>query len=237
MTPLSMAAMLLSLGGGAIPDGEVSTKETRKIMHAYARCVVKRQPSRAAAAILANVDNDTILRKYPQLIIGDCLDGGPGRSLQAKFSGDLYRYSLADALVSRDLAAFDPQDFAAVPTLDHRDPGPAPGEIGPNGKKMSARKHAEVLAGHKQATAFAYLSRYGECVVRSAPAASKELLLTSPDSAEETTRFKAMSQALATCLPAGETMRFNRITLRGTIAANYYRLAMAARAAATGTAG
>jgi hypothetical protein len=76
-------------------------------------------------------------------------------------------------------------------------------------------------------------------VVRIAPQDAKTLLATVPDNVEETVRFKALQPAMGRCLPEGATLKFGRTTLRGTIAVNYYRLAMAARAAAatTGTAG
>lgn len=218
-------------------DTEFSTKETRAVTHGYAKCVVKAQPVRAAAAIRDNVDNATILRKYPQLIVGDCLRNSSGRLLTARFTGDLYRYALADALVSRDLAAFDPQGFSTIARLDHRDPGTAPSTVDRKGRTLSAKKYQAARDSHQQAAAFSYLSRYGECVVRTAPSAAKDLLLVKPDSDEEGARFRALGGALATCMPEGETMRFGRVTLRGTIAVNYYRLAMAARAAAPGTAG
>ena len=216
---------------------DLSTKETRAMSHAYAQCVVKRQPKRASEAIRLNVDNATIMRNYRQLIIGDCLRQKPGQVMQASFTGDLYRYTLADALVARDLAGFDATDFSGVARLDHRDPGEPPAQTGPKGKKLNAKKYQEALDGYEQAKAFAYLSRYGECVVRNAPAGAKALLLTTPDSGEETAGFKALNLALGTCLPEGETLKFGRTALRGTIAINYYRLAMAARPAATGTAG
>ena len=237
MTPLLLATAMLLAQGLSGGGEDLSTKETRAVIHSYAQCVVKRQPARASAAILSNHDNKTIIRKHPQLMIGDCLRPGPQQVVKAQFPGDLYRYALADALVSRDLAGSNPLDFAAVPKLDHRDPGPAPEQVGPQGKKLSAKKFQEALDTYRTSAAFAYLSRYGECVVRVAPAASKALLLTMPDSGDESASFKALTPALATCLPEGETLRFGKVTLRGTIAINYYRLAIAARAASIGTAG
>ena len=237
MTPFFLAAAMIGQSLGSSTQAELSTKETRSVTHAYAECVVKRQPKRAAEAIRANLDNTAILRKYPQLLIGDCLRTKPSEVLSARFTGDLYRYALADALVRRDLAGFDPESFASLPKLDHHDPGAPPAAVDAKGKKLGARKFQEAVEAHRTATAFAYLSRYGECVVRNAPAAARDLLFTAPDSVEEGARFKAMSLALARCLPEGETLKFGRTTLRGTIAINYYRLAMAARPAATGTAG
>jgi hypothetical protein len=235
---LLLAAMMVQsepLGFGH--ETELSTKKTRAVVHAYAQCIVKRQPVKAAEAIVRNADNATLLRNYPKLMNGDCLTLGSSDVVQARFGGDLYRYALADALVNRDLATFSGNDFSAVPKLDHRAPGEPPARINAKGKKLGAKQYEAAVASHDEAKALTYLSTYGECVVRSAPAAAQALLLTTPDSPEETARFRALSPALSSCLPAGATLKFGKVTLRGTIAVNYYRLAMAARAAATGTAG
>jgi hypothetical protein len=218
----------------AAQDSELSTKETRKLMHAYARCVVERQARRASEALVQNVDNGTILRKYPQLIVGDCLVKQTRQNSMMSFSGDLYRYALADALVSRELAGFENSTFESVPRLDHRDPGEAPKPIGPNGKKISTRKYEAALKDYRESSGVAYISRFGECVVRAAPSEAGALLKAVPDSPEEAIRFGALRPALGRCLPEGETLRFGKTALRGTIAINYYRLAQAARAGSAG---
>jgi hypothetical protein len=208
---------------------EFSTKETRALMHAYSKCVVERQAKKASEALLENADNGTILRKYRQLISGECLARQTKQTSQMKFGGDLYRYALADALVARELAGAPVLDFSAVPRLDHRDPGEAPSETTKSGKRLGKAKYDEALRNYRQSASFSYLSRYGECVVRVAPSGAKALLLTAPDSSEENARFRELGTALATCLPPGETLRFGRVVLRGTIAINYYRLSHAAR--------
>jgi hypothetical protein len=233
---LFSAALLATMPAHAL-QREFSTKETRALMHAYAKCVVDRQAKKASEALLENADNGTILRKYRQLISGDCLARQTKQSSEMKFGGDLYRYALADALVARELAGAPSPDLAAVPRLEHRDPGEAPSEKTKSGKRLAKEKYQEALKDYQQSASFSYISRYGECVVRVAPAGAKALLLTVPDSAEENARFRELGTALSTCLPPGETLRFGRVVLRGTIAINYYRLAHAARAAgAKGTA-
>jgi hypothetical protein len=78
--------------------------------------------------------------------------------------------------------------------------------------------------------AYAFLSHYGECIVRADTAGAKALLLATPDSADEAARFAALGPSLSRCLPEGTTLRFGKVTLRGSVAINYYRLAYAARA-------
>lgn len=234
-----LAALSLALAAPAVAapglsedwsDADYSTKETRALTHAYARCVVKRQPAKASEAIARNVDNATILRDYPMLIRDECLSRQVHQKTRMRFGGDLYRYALADALVNRELAAQPAPGLEAVPRLDHRDPGEPPQPIDPKGRKLDKRKLEAALASYRRDTAFAYLSRYGECVVRVDAAGAKALLATGPDSAEEASGFAALRPALGRCLPEGETLRSGKAALRGSIAINYYRLAHAARA-------
>jgi hypothetical protein len=209
-------------------NADYSTKETRALTHAYAQCVVKRQAAKASEAIAANVGNDIILRDYRMLIRPECLTRQIHQSTQIRFGGDLYRYALADALVNRELATKPAPDLDAVPRLIHHEPGPPPQPVDAKGRKMGKRKLEAARAGYGRDVAFAFLSHYGECIVRADTAGAKSLLVTTPDSAEESARFAALRPALARCLPEGQTLRFGKVTLRGTVAINYYRLAQAA---------
>jgi hypothetical protein len=222
-----VAAVLVAGTAGIAAEPEYSTRETRAITHAYAKCVVARRPAKASEALLRNIDNPTFMREYPTLIIGECLTRQTGPTagrVKMTFAGDLYRYALADALVNRELATVAVPDLSAVPRLDHRDPGPPPQPVAPNGRRLSKKKYETAVLRHKVAQTYFYLSRYGECVVRQAPNDSRALLLTVPDSPEETDRFAALQPALGTCLPEGTTLKFGRVALRGSIAVNYYRL-------------
>jgi hypothetical protein len=202
-------------------------------MHAYARCVVDRKPAKASEALLANVDQGTIIRRYGMLIIGDCLAREARPGVRMSFSGDLYHYALAEALVSREFAAHTMPDLSALPRLHHREPGEEPREVNAAGKKLSEKKFAAAKKDHGEAVAFAFLSKYGECVVRLNSGGAKALLLAGADSQDETARFAALRPVLERCMPEGNTIRFGRTALRGSIAINYYRLAHAARAAQT----
>jgi len=201
-------------------------------MHAYAKCVVRRQPAKASEAIAANLDNAVILRKYPMLLSPDCLGNAAREDVSMRFGGDLYRYALADALVNRELAAWTVADLAGVPGLVHRDPGQAPAQMTASGKRLGKRTYAAALAEYEEQSAYAYLSRYGECVVRSDGEGAKALLLTGPDTPQETAAFDRLRPVFAHCLTEGRTLRFGRTTLRGSIAINFYRLAHSTRAPA-----
>lgn len=220
------------VASAAEPDSDYSTKETRAVMHGYAKCVVRRQPAKASEAIVANLDNSIILRKYPMLLSPDCLGNAARDDISMRFGGDLYRYALADALVNRDLAAWAVPDLAGAPRLVHRDPGEAPSQVTASGKRLGKRKYEAAVAEYEKESAYAYLSRYGECVVRLDGSGAKALLLTGPDTPRETAVFDRLRPVLARCLTEGRTLRFGRVVLRGSIAINFYRLAHAATATA-----
>lgn len=215
-------------------DADYSTKEIRALTHAYAQCVVKRRPAKTSQAIVADPDNVSILRDYSMLIISECLSRQVNEDTKMRFTGDLYRYALADALVNRELAAQPAPVLDSVPPLAHRNPGPPPAEVNDKGKKLGKRKLEEARLNFGRDVAYAFLSHYGECVVRADAAGSKALLMTKPDSAEESARFAALRPVFSRCLPTDRTLRFGKVALRGSVAINYYRLAHAARAGAAG---
>jgi hypothetical protein len=194
--------------------------------------VVQAKGGKASEALLANADNSTIIRNYPMLIISACLKGPPLATTQMRFGGDLYRYALADALVSKEFSSAPAPQLDAVPRLAHREPEPAPAALGPHAKRSDRRKHEEALRNHEKSTGYHFLSLYGECIVRSNAAGAKAVLLTSPDSPDEAARFGDLRPTLGRCLPEGRTLSFGKVTLRGAIAINYYRLAHAALAGA-----
>lgn len=214
-------------------ESDYSTKETRAIMHGYARCIVAQHAGKASEAVLQNVDNKTILRRYPMLLNGECLVDQTHTASRMSFAGDLYRYALADALVRKEMATAAVPALEGVPRLDARSLPERPEPLPTDAKKSARRKHEAALKKFDQAVAYYFLGGYGECVVRVDTAGAKALLLTKPDSAEEGQSFSKLRPALETCLPEGQTLRFGKVALRGTIAVNYYRLAHAARNAAT----
>jgi hypothetical protein len=207
-------AFFLTAAAVSAPDpaSDFSTKETRRLVWDYGRCI-----------------NKTLMRRYSSLIDGRCLTmpGTPG-ALKARFEGDQYRYALADALVGAELRAVPPPVLDTVPPLLHRDAGAAPSQMSKTGKPLNPKQYAAALKSYQEDQGTHFLSVYGECVVRVNPAAAKALLMTTPESAEESAKFGAMTTAFATCLPEGRTVAFGKLALRGTVAINYYRLAHAA---------
>ena len=212
----------------AQPQSDLQATETRRLLHSYGACVVKRQEGRAAQAIIANVDNGELIRRYGSLIDGTCLPAKMGSMVQVRFQGDQYRYALADALVRKQFAATSAPALASVPRLQHRDPGAAPARVNAKGRPIREKQYQAALRDFEAEQAYSYLSRYGECVVRVNPAAARDLLLTEPGTAQETERFAALRTAFGTCVREDQKLSLGKLALRGTIAINYYRLARAA---------
>jgi hypothetical protein len=233
----SLVAVGATAALGQASDSDYSTKETRALMHAYAKCVVKQEARKAAQALLADVPNDVILDKYPMLLIGACLTRETHAATKMSFAGDLYRYALADALVNRELRASPVPDLTGVPPLVQRTVSVPPPVKPEHGGRTAEKAYEKAQESYDRALVFAFLARYGECIVRADAAGSKALLLTKPDSPEESAAFGAIRLALGTCLPEGRTLKFGKVALRGSIAINYYRLAHAVRPGAAGTAG
>ena len=232
LATLALSAALAQPGGQQ-QESDASSKETRLLIRHYGDCVVSRQQDRAAEAILANMSNRDLMRRYPQLIEGRCMPVERGQVVKVSFVGDQFRYALADALVRKELAALPAPDLSAVPRLDHREPTP-PSRFSAKGKPLRERDYQEAMSRFERDRAFTFLSRYGECVVRTDPAAARTLLLAEVGSTAEAAQFASMTNTLGTCLPPGETLSFGKLALRGTIATNYYRLAKAAQSRGAG---
>jgi hypothetical protein len=226
-----MSLLLLAfLAVAAAPASDKSANETRVMIREYGLCAITRDRRGAAKAILANVTNSELMRDYPRLIDGTCVKVPQGQTVKISFHGDQFRYAIADALVRAELANAPIPDFEAVPLLDHRQMTP-PSQVTGKGKPLSQQEYQAALKGYEEAQAFSYLSRYGECVVRQDPAAARALLMADPATPAENQAFAALGTPLGSCVAEGRTMNFGKHALRGTIAINYYRLAVAARTA------
>ena len=226
---LALVAVQSPMG---LPDNarKIPPRQVRALIADYGDCIVKRETDRASAAIVAGLSSDELLDRYPQLMQESCLHNRLGDLVEVRFAGDQYRFAIADALVRRELAVVPPPVLDDVAPLDHRGPA-GPPTTNAEGRPLEGRALELAMQGYESDRAAHYMWRYGECVVRVDPAAAKRLLMADPASTQEGIQFRAMSSALGTCLGEGRTLEFGKAALRGTIAVNYYRLAMAARTA------
>ena len=218
-----VASTAMPLAAHAESPKEVA--RTRKLALDYGKCVVKGHHEKASEAILSAANNKQITGKLNELISSDCL-GSLAGDVSMRFPKDTFKYALADALVNADFASAGPATF------DDRLPLAQPYGITPEdaaaqlAKARNDRQRKAVQADIDAARALAWFSGFGECVSRRDPVATRYWLLTPSDIPEENTRIKALQPAFGACLQQG-TMKLNRSVMRGTVAINYYRLAMA----------
>jgi hypothetical protein len=217
--PLASAAAIAAQENEYIPQSEKVARET---FVKYTDCVVKKRPKDAAEIVLSTIKNGEIMRTYPRVITPDCIGNGQ----QLKLPGDFLRYGLAEALVRRELAQGLPRDIALAAPLAHVQVDEADDQPKP-GKTLKPKELQRIEEDKGKARAFRMLSLYGECIDRSDPAAALRLILSATVSNEETQAFAALKPTLQNCLNEDQTIAFTRVSLRGTIAMNLYRLAKA----------
>ena len=220
-----LSATLPSTAIAADKSDQKEIAPNRKIMADFARCVVNSQLKRATEVIVANIDNVTIEKRYGLLIDGKCLNQTAG-SVTLTMGGDLFRYALADAIFQKTLAQQTPVNFAQAPKLEHVSFGDRVAFEASMAKNTNKRKRERMQYSFDQNNAVAYLSRYGECIVRLDSISARNLLLTPVASPSERSAISQFRPTLAECLIPGSTVTFNAALIRGVAAINYVRLAM-----------
>lgn len=215
-----------------------SKEETRlrQVAADYAKCVVHKSRAKASEAVLSTADNKAVMRKFTQIIDSDCMlksVEADAEAVQMRFPGTTLQGAIADALVNADFATRGDESFAdrlplAQPAM--LEPEQEASELA---KAKDERERQVLQAAFVEYKARAWMAAYGECVVRQNPEGARYWLLTPPDAPDEMSRIKALQPALSACLRAG-SIKFTRTILRGTVAINYYRLALATRVPAAG---
>lgn len=183
-------------------------------------CIVAMRPRKAEEALREN--SRAFFGKYGDLIMGECLNRF---DIAARFGGDNYAYTLAEAFFRRELLKGGARDFRLAPTLGHREPTPLVQSLKPKNEAMVAKVEQARVAS----LASYFLSRYGECVTRYSTKEVYALLASEEDFPAEANAVNALRPALAACVAAGQTLNFNVVSLRGALALNYVRLAFASQ--------
>ena len=231
MSLLLISAMLALASAAAVDEWD--SKETRAVQLRYGECVVKKRQSAARNFVLTPDLEKGDLRRHIQMV-GDpeCLVAAAENGVEMKFPLDTMRYALADALVRKEFSLVAPPSLKNAGAIDQPDFDDA--KYQPKPGKQAKKKELDELAEKRiKRLALIYLAQYGECVVRAAPDQSRTLLLATPDTPEESAAFAALKPELGGCVVEGQSLKFNKATLRGTIAMNFYRLTYAARQSAT----
>lgn len=222
---IAAAFVIGSTASAADKSDQKEVAANRKIMSEFARCVFDAYSKKATEVIVSNIDNTTIQKRYGLLIDGECL-GKTAGSVKLTMGGDLFRYALADAIFQKNFAKRPSLDFAQAPKLDHVSFGDRAAFEAGMAKIKNKKRRASMQYNFDQYNGVAYLSRFGECIVRLNPAAARNVLLTPVASPAELAAIAPLRPALAECLVPGSTVTFNAGMIRGVAAINYVRLAM-----------
>lgn len=224
--------LLTSQLGARLPA--VSQAEYRQDVRSYAMCTVRNHHGRARELVLANVDNRTMENRFADIysskklaFIFGCKELMLREGQGIVIDPDLFRASLADVLVNKDLKTAEVGGFDGVAPLAQLAPQSQREFEAAYAKARSNAAKAKVKTAWDASVAKTWLAHFGECVVRRDPVTAREWLLTKPESTEESKAASKSVPALSACLADGEKLTFDKHVLRGTIAINYYRLAMA----------
>ncbi len=189
------------------PSGpKVGTKDTRRVVQEFARCLARRSMSGVAVYLERTLTKlSPALGSHAPDCLGVAFEASDGSQLRGQ--PDTYRVALAEAYVVRKYREAGLTDLAQTAPLVH------PGESGRNG-----------VHG---------LGTLSECIIRNAPAASWALLRTDAASSNEASAFAALTPTMKACVTRGSTVKMPVFFMRGAIAETYYKLSQAPRIAAT----
>lgn len=199
----------------------------RKVLADFGKCVVKLDPVSAKKAVLSDLESSEIYKDHKKLVDARCLPSTVGRGIRLQMDDLSLKAAIAQTLIYRDLQNSEFSDFAKVPPLPHRQPYPLKTVDDKTGLPLSEKS----IKGQQEAIArktLAYtVSRFGECVVRTDPASARNVVFAAVGTPEEMAAMKAMAPILSSCIAKGENVAFTRLSIRNTLAVNYYRLANA----------
>jgi hypothetical protein len=211
-----------------------SQKELREYTQEYAKCMVRNYHSRARELVLSNTPNERLERQFGDIYSSKPLAFFAGcRNLLIRdgigfvLLPELLRAALAEALIFSELIKLPENDFGDRALLAHWEGEPEADFEARLLKEHNARKKSEMGSLHQQKIVMAWLSRFGECVVRGNPRASHVWITSKDNSVEEDNALKLMQPVFGDCLAEGERLNFGKYVLRDTVAINYYRLALA----------
>lgn len=165
----------------------------RDTMNRYGVCVV-RMKAIAVKRALSQPTDEAVDRALAATAIDECLRSGELKMSRSLFRGAVYR-----ALYIRD--------FGQV----------SQGQITGGAQREGAA--AEPVA----ATPMNLLQRFGDCVVRIAPADARALVLATAATQEERSAITRLGPALGSCVAPTGQVRFSRAVLQGVLAEALYK--------------
>jgi hypothetical protein len=243
LAPLLVAGVFATTASAQIMAVPVSQQELLEYHEEYAECMVRYRRLEARKLVLSNTPNHRLEHDFrsiyttkallnvsgcPNLLIRD------GRAFVLQ--PDMFRAALAHELIKADLKNAETNNFVDRVPLSHWMP-PSPAMLdSQRAAQKNTKRHAKLEKAHGEEVGRAWLSRYGDCVAHGNSKASHEWVVSKPGTPVEQAAIATLQPAFAACLVAGEKLTFSKEVLRGAVAINYYRLAMADRVSANGAA-
>ncbi len=235
---LLFAALFVLPSWASARDGTQLTSKDIRVIRDYAICVVKDSGRLMADAILADADNETMqnLISSKEMGVSDfsqlahrnrrCFVENYGSGSDALFTGDMFRYIIAEALVETDVPVDYLLDPSSKPVLQHAAIYSEAQRDADLATANSEYQRTKILRDFQTKLANSYLERFGECVVRKNPVASRKLLAASINTTDENRSIEQLQPTFGYCLVGIPTITLSRLSARGIIALNYYRLAI-----------
>ncbi len=221
--PGILVLVLATAPAVAGPVNRLSQEETRKVSQFIGECTVRREHDLARQFVLSGGDWKPLERAGRRLIQTECL---PKSNMVSIMTNDAMLGNLAEALIKADGIALPADGFVGVPQLSYVAVTPVR-TIDKEGKALPPERIASQEKGIARRELINTRLKFGECIVRREPTLSRYVLSTSISTDAELAAIKALAPAMGDCLAKGQTVGFDRETLRGSFAVALYRLTAA----------
>ena len=224
--PILISAALLASTSAFAGKADDQAME-RKVLAEFGKCVVKLDPVSSKTAVLSDLESAEIYKNHKKLMDSSCLPSTVGSGIRLQMDDVSLKAAIAQTLIYRDLQNSQFNDFTQAPPLTHRQPYPLKTVNDKTGLPLSEKAIKSQQEAIARKTLAYTVSRFGECVVRSDPASARNVVFARIGTPEEMAAMKAMAPVLSSCIAKGENVAFTRLSIRNTLAVNYYRLANA----------
>lgn len=214
-------SMLASASAAAVatPRNE-SSPEARRVLGAFARCVVNAKRPLASAAMIEDWSMPMMIER--QLITSDCLNSGTLNPSDSALKGSIGEWL---ALTERD--EIPPSQVATAPSIIMRGQDFRPASNG-DAPRFPAFKHdpAKESLQHQRAI---LIAKIGECVIRADASGARALLSTTVGSKKEEATAGDLEGSVSQCAPSGIPPALSAEAIRTAVGLSYYRMEMATR--------
>ena len=216
----SLAALILAasapVAAAASKPSDRDDDLVRRVLTGYAKCLVNSDRPRLRSMLLGD-PNSGAFEHWRKGLRGECMIVS-NEVVYVNPDNTTLRFALADEMLRGSRHLLTAPDVAAVPPL-----------LQPI---ASARPNVRSKQGPAYDPRFAMLARFGECIVRADPAGAWALLQSRADTDAETATIQSLVKNGAACA-GGSPMHIDTLSFRGSVAINYFRIAMSVRPAAS----